>query len=602
MQNDDDDDDDDDADERDALQTPTKSESGESGWSSNRQQLQAKLRSYQAQVKILTGGKKKQDNARRPDNDSDDNGMEANGQLYPHTGAGKAELEVGDGPISKEDRYQKLQQDNQKVLDNIKQLESKRAEGSIGGSAGPLQGGSAAPLQSRISNKADSSPYGGVFPQSDDLDEAPIGGGTMRSKAKTGEPPKPIKPITSDAQHDENGFIDEEDAMMIVEENLRLAFSYATYFAFFTMFIAVCTFIFGIFMPWGFSVWAIAVPFGLASFFFYWKCTPLPVTSDSTVPQSLVWFSLAVFSAGAFFFFAGILSASASLSIAPILGTPLCTSDPIPPPVDLFARPCVSQFASQLPTQEQACRGISDSALCTSLGCTLSPQECVALDTRIGCCRWDNGCFPRTNPTELCNDDNKRNSTGTMRQGTTPAPNSPSTIPKAIRNTPAPNSPSTNPEVHELSGLDPDTLMKFGACQGWNMCGGLRQTPDNGSVGIKMLTCSQLKGLNDWNAVFFLFSAFLIPPLWMWIYYVITIRLQEHMLAATKAPVDVLDCSLPACYIRFKEMLQAPYPGTEREWDEEGNDPTDTRPKFTADGPYSYSGEAKLDAGGVKSG
>jgi len=117
-----------------------------------------------------------------------------------------------------------------------------------------------------------------------------------------------------------------------------------------------------------------------------------------------------------------------------------------------------------------------------------------------------------------------------------------------------------------------------------------------------MLTCSQLKGLNDWNAVFFLFSAFLIPPLWMWIYYVITIRLQEHMLAATKAPVDVLDCSLPACYIRFKEMLQAPYPGTEREWDEEGNDPTDTRPKFTADGPYSYSGEAKLDAGGVKSG
>jgi hypothetical protein len=286
------DDDDDDADERESLQTPTKSESGESGWSSNRQQLQAKLRSYQAQVKILTGGKKKQDSARRPDEDGDDNGMEANGQLYPHTGAGKAELE--DGPISKDDRYQKLQQDNQKVLDNIKQLESKRAEGSIGGSA--------APLQSRISNKADSSPYGGVFPQSDDLDEAPIGGGTMRSKAKTGEPPMPIKYITSDAQHDENGFLDEEDAMMIVEENLRLAFNYATYFAFFTMFIAVCTFIFGIFMPWGFSVWAIAVPLGLASFFFYWKCTPLPVTSDSTVPQSLVWVSLAVFSAGGFFF------------------------------------------------------------------------------------------------------------------------------------------------------------------------------------------------------------------------------------------------------------------------------------------------------------
>jgi hypothetical protein len=580
------DDDDDDADERESLQTPTKSESGESGWSSNRQQLQAKLRSYQAQVKILTGGKKKQDSARRPDEDGDDNGMEANGQLYPHTGAGKAELE--DGPISKDDRYQKLQQDNQKVLDNIKQLESKRAEGSIGGSA--------APLQSRISNKADSSPYGGVFPQSDDLDEAPIGGGTMRSKAKTGEPPMPIKYITSDAQHDENGFLDEEDAMMIVEENLRLAFNYATYFAFFTMFIAVCTFIFGIFMPWGFSVWAIAVPLGLASFFFYWKCTPLPVTSDSTVPQSLVWVSLAVFSAGAFFFFAGILSASASLSIAPLLGTPLCTSDPIPPPVDLVAAPCVNNFASQLPTQEQACRGISDPTFCSTLGCTLTAQECISLDTRIGCCRWDNGCFPRTNPMEMCNtqnDGNTQNSTGTAMR-TTPAPNSPSSNSKAIRNA------SATREVHELSGLDPDTLMKFGACQGWNMCGGLRQTPDNGFVGIKMLTCSQLKGFNDWNAVFFFFSAFLIPPLWMWIYYVITIRLQEHMLAATKAPVDALDCSLPACYIRFKEMLQAPYPEAEREWDEEGNNQMNTRPKFNADGPYS--GEAKLGTGESKLG
>ena len=196
---------------------------------------------------------------------------------------------------------------------------------------------------------------------------------------------------------------------------------------------------------------------------------------------------------------------------------------------------------------------------------------------------------------EICNTQNDRstqNSTGTATR-TTPAPNSPSSNSKAIRNT------SATREVHELSGLDPDTLMKFGACQGWNMCGGLRQTPDNGFVGIKMLTCSQLKGFNDWNAFFFFFSAFLIPPLWMWIYYVITIRLQEHMLAATKAPVDALDCSLPACYIRFKEMLQAPYPEAEREWDEEGNNPMNTRPKFNADGPYS--GEAKLGTGGAKS-
>ena len=66
----------------------------------------------------------------------------------------------------------------------------------------------------------------------------------------------------------------------------------------------------------------------------------------------------------------------------------------------------------QVPTQEQACVGIKDSTQCSTMGCTLAPEECIRLDTQVGCCRWDcagdcanvatNKCVPRTGPTDLC--------------------------------------------------------------------------------------------------------------------------------------------------------------------------------------------------------
>ena len=41
----------------------------------------------------------------------------------------------------------------------------------------------------------------------------------------------------------------------------------------------------------------------------------------------------------------------------------------------------------QVPTQEEACVGIKNSTQCSTLGCPLNPQECIALDTQVGCCR-----------------------------------------------------------------------------------------------------------------------------------------------------------------------------------------------------------------------
>jgi hypothetical protein len=45
-------------------------------------------------------------------------------------------------------------------------------------------------------------------------------------------------------------------------------------------------------------------------------------------------------------------------------------------------------------TQEQACVGEMDPIQCTNIG---------AVNSRVGCCRWDNGCKPGTGPSDLCN-------------------------------------------------------------------------------------------------------------------------------------------------------------------------------------------------------
>ena len=40
-----------------------------------------------------------------------------------------------------------------------------------------------------------------------------------------------------------------------------------------------------------------------------------------------------------------------------------------------------------VPTQLDTCTGIKDQTQCSTLGCPLDPEECIALDTQIGCCR-----------------------------------------------------------------------------------------------------------------------------------------------------------------------------------------------------------------------
>jgi hypothetical protein len=47
--------------------------------------------------------------------------------------------------------------------------------------------------------------------------------------------------------------------------------------------------------------------------------------------------------------------------------------------------PQMNKFANK--TQEQACVGIKNSTQCSTLGCPLDPQECIALDNSVGCCR-----------------------------------------------------------------------------------------------------------------------------------------------------------------------------------------------------------------------
>ena len=64
---------------------------------------------------------------------------------------------------------------------------------------------------------------------------------------------------------------------------------------------------------------------------------------------------------------------------------------------------------------------------------------------------------------------------------------------------------------------------KLGVCKAWNMCVG---------AGTKMLSCEELVRLNEWNAFFFFFSAFALPPFYFWIYNMISVRLRELHVAS----------------------------------------------------------------------
>lgn len=457
-----------------------------------REQLTAKLRSYQAQLRIAQS----QGIARRLDEST---GEEAS--------LSKGAEEI-DKPSAAEARVARLQSDIKEAVENTKKIEAARAAAD-GGSAGAM---SNPPLESS-SKKGDTSPYAGVFPRSDDIEDAPINGpsdtGTKRSAAKTGMAPAALDYKTPGDEPDENfpaGPVDENDPVVLAGERLRQANSYAGAFAGLMVSLAIMSFFFGIFMPFGFSVWAIAFPVGLASAYFLRYCYPLPSSDgDSTMPPSVTWVSIVVVYVGASLFFAGILAASASLSIAPMIDTAVCTGL-VPPPNNFTTVPVFTVNGTNV---------------------TLSDDQ----------------------------DGGDLNATGNF--------------------TTVPTKDVTGKPAHPLSGLDAETLIKFGGCQAWNMCG---------EKGIKMLTCSQLKALNDWNAVFFFLTSFTIPLVWLWVYYVISVRLAENA-AAQEGSFEVLDCGLPACYTRFMESITAPAPASEDVYDDD-EESHQGAPKFNEDGPY----------------
>ena len=164
-----------DADDVGGLKSPISD--GEQGVprSSKREQLTAKLRSYQAQLRIA----QTQGIARRLDEANGDSAIWSRGVEDP-VSASAAEARVA-----------KLQSDIKEAEENTKKIEAANAAAasSAAGSAGAI---SNPPLESRA-KKGDSSPYAGVFPRSDDFDEAPAvgvgGSGTKRSAAKTGMAP-----------------------------------------------------------------------------------------------------------------------------------------------------------------------------------------------------------------------------------------------------------------------------------------------------------------------------------------------------------------------------------------------------------------------------
>jgi len=473
-----------------------------------REQLTAKLRSYQAQLRIAQS----QGIARRLDESAGEEATWSKG------------AEETDKSSAAEARVAKLQSDIKEAVENSKKIEAARAAAD-GGSAGAI---SNPPLESS-SKKGDSSPYAGVFPRSDDIEDVPTKGpsdaGTKRSAAKTGMAPASLDYKTPGDEPGEEfpaGPVDENDPVVLAGERLRQANSYAGAFAGLMISLAIISFFFGIFMPFGFSVWAIALPLGLSSGYFLRYCYPLPSSDgDSTMSPSLTWVSIVVVYVGASLFFAGILAASASLSIAPIIDTAVCTGA-MPPPINVST---------------------------------------VQVDTKNG-----------TNVTRSGNQGGgSLNATGNF--------------------TTAPTKTVTGNPAHPLSGLDAETLMKFGGCQAWNMCG---------EKGIKMLTCSQLKALNDWNAVFFFLTSVTIPLVWLWIYYVISVRLAENA-AVQDGFFEVLDCSLPACYARFMENITASAPASEDVYGDE-EEQHQGAPKFNEDGPYRTGSAGSARSNGQQGG
>ena len=313
-----------DYDDDDDFSTKMKSSISDSGqpnsgqWSSKREQLKAKLQAYQGMLRVA----KTQGIARKLDADYDA-GRQAKDreeeEVQIHPGASKAELEISSKPLSSMPHSTSSQSPSKPQVD-------ASTKGSVPPQGASERSGSRTPGNDSMTQHA------GVFPRSDeDFDYTQNTGGTKSSAAKIGATSTPLKVVSANgpqANHtaSSSGCEDEDDEKVLAEDRLRLAYSYVNIFVVMMCGVAVFSFVFGVFMPWGFSIWSIAMPLSLASgYLMRHREQLLPVKANNMMPQSLAWVTMIIVYTASFLFLSGILAASASLSIAPLIGSPVCT-------------------------------------------------------------------------------------------------------------------------------------------------------------------------------------------------------------------------------------------------------------------------------------
>ena len=288
--------------------------------------------------------------------------------------------------------------------------------------------------------------------------------------------------------------------MKMPEDRLLLAFRHANWFACFLLLWAFLAFFLGIFVPFGFPSWGISVPTTIVIVAFFRFCTPMSPPEDGvTMPLPLRLSKLLAVFVALTSFIAGILAASGAVSIRSLVFTPVCMEP------DLWA-------------QMQSVEGI------------------VSVNTT----NFYDGVSVNPVPAVLA-----ENPLAAMPYGLPPLPLQVSLI-----------------DVQEIE-------TRLDRCRGWNMCidyttdipallsdGKTPTTVDARTTGVKMgLSCAQMISVNEWNAVFFFFSSFLLPPLYYWVYSILSVRLQEHNIASQTGNLGTPCLVSLACNVYTKVVL-----------------------------------------------
>lgn len=130
----------------------------------------------------------------------------------------------------------------------------------------------------------------------------------------------------------------EENEIALADERLEEAILGVGQACRLLLFLAVPLGVFGIFSPWSFACWGVAVPLALLSGYILSRSDALQVPSDSAFPRPLITYTMAFNFIAALSLLAVILCASGSQSIVPLLKTPVCNAPP-PPSDDASSAP-----------------------------------------------------------------------------------------------------------------------------------------------------------------------------------------------------------------------------------------------------------------------